>query len=134
MANAPSDAGAFRTVCLIAAVIAVIYGLGFLLMPETQIQMGQDPTPPAAGWVRWSGGVLIGFAVALWFAASDAAKQRPLILGSAVCFTLVALSLLYSVVSGEYTGVAWYIWTPIVINAALAAAMWWLTQRYKAVL
>ena len=88
-----------------------------------QIQMSQDPNPPAAVWVRWSGGVLIGFAVALWLVASDAAKQRPLICGSAVCFTLVALSLLYSVVSGEYTGVAWYIWTPIVFNAALAAGI-----------
>jgi hypothetical protein len=100
-----------------------------------QLQMSQDPGVPAnAGWVRWSGGVLIGIAIALWLAARDPAKQRPLICGAAVSFTLTALSLLYSVVSGEYAGVAWYIWTPIVVNAALAAAMWWLTQRYKAVL
>jgi hypothetical protein len=135
MAISTSQPGAFRTVCLIAAIIGIVYGLGFLLMPEIQLQMSQDPGVPAnAGWVRWAGATLIGIAVAVWLAARDPAKQRPLICGAAVGYTLIALSLLYSLVSGEYKGLAWYIWTPIVINAALAAAMWWLTQQYKAVL
>jgi len=134
MTNGSSDAGVYKTVCVIAAVIAFLYGLGFLLVPQFQFQLSQDPSPVTAGWVRWAGGMLIGISVALWLAARDPAKQRPLVCGFTACYALVTLALLYSALSGEYQGVAWYIWTPIVINAVLTAAFWWLSQKYKAVL
>ena len=45
-------------------------------------------------------------------------------------FTLVAVALLYSTIAGEYHGVQWFIWLSILINAALAGAMWWLSTKY----
>jgi hypothetical protein len=42
---------------------------------------------------------------------------------------MIALSLLYSTVSGEYQGAQWFVWLPIVINIALAAAMAWLLSK-----
>jgi hypothetical protein len=44
-------------------------------------------------------------------------------------YTLSVLALLYSVVSGEYAGAAWFIWMPIVILAVLAPTMWWLAAK-----
>ena len=49
--------------------------------------------------------------------------------GVAAAFTLSGLALLYSVVSGEYAGAAWFIWMPIVLLAVLAPAMWWVATK-----
>ena len=56
-------------------------------------------------------------------------KEQPFIAGVAAAFTPSGLALLYSVVSGEYAGAAWFIWMPIVLLAVLAPAMWWLVSK-----
>lgn len=134
MSNGAMDIAAYRAVLRIAAIIAILYGLSFLLAPEMQFQMSQDPSGIGAGWVRWAGGALIGFGVLQWLASADPAKQRPVVIGAIVTDALIALALLYSALSGEYQGVAWYIWVPILISAAFVAAFCWLAGKYKAVL
>jgi hypothetical protein len=74
-------------------------------------------------------GFLIGIALAALLAATQPDRQRSLVLGLAAGYTLIALSLFYSTVSGEYQGAQWFIWVPIVINVALAAAMFWLLTK-----
>jgi hypothetical protein len=119
-----------RSTFYIAALVGAVYGLLFLAMPEWQFELSQDPGVPAnPGWVRWAGGFLIGIALAALLAATQPDKQRSLVLGLAAGYTLIALSLLYSTLSGEYRGVQWFIWVPILINAALAAAMFWLLTK-----
>jgi hypothetical protein len=40
-----------------AAIVGVIYGIGFLLMPYSMFQLSGDPGAPTnSGWVRWAGG------------------------------------------------------------------------------
>ena len=56
-------------------------------------------------------------------------KEQPFIAGVAAAFTLSGLALLYSVVSGEYAGAAWFIGRSIVLLAVLAPAMWWLAAK-----
>ena len=131
MSNGAMDTGAYRTIMRISAIIAFIYGLGFLLVPEFQFQLSQDPSAVGPAWVRWAGGMLIGVALAEWLASADPAKQRPLVYGIGACYVLTTLALLYSALSGEYAGVTWFIWLPIVINAALSLAFCWLAQKYK---
>jgi hypothetical protein len=121
-----------RAIYYVAATVGAIYGLLFMSMPEWQLQLSQDPGVPAnPGWVRWSGAFLIGISFAAWLAASKPDKQRPLVLGLAAAYTLVALSLLYSTISGEYRGVQWFIWVPILINIGLAAGMFWLLTKQQ---
>ena len=81
------------------------------------------PTNP--GWVRWAGGFVLGTSIGPWLASEGLVKEQPFIAGLAAAFTLSGLALLYSVVSGEYAGAAWFIWMPVVILAALAPTMWW---------
>jgi len=119
-----------KTVFYIAAVVGVIYGVLFLLMPNFMFQLSQDPgVPPNPGWVRWSGGFLIGIATAVFLAADKPERQRALALGLAIGYSLIALALLYSTLSGEYRGAQWFIWGPIVINVILAAAMAWVSRK-----
>jgi len=51
------------------------------------------------------------------------------VVGLALSYLLVALSLLYSTISGEYQGAQWFIWVPILINLAFTAAMIWLITK-----
>jgi hypothetical protein len=106
-----------------------IFGAGLLLFPQVMFTLSDDPGVPAnPGWVRWAGGLLLGMAVATWLAANNPESQRPLAVGLATAFTLIALALLYSNLVGDYRGA-------IVELAAdrgqrsLAAAMWWLSSK-----
>ena len=47
----------------------------------------------------------------------------------ALSYLLVALSLLYSTISGECQGAQWFIWVPILINLAFTVAMIWLITK-----
>jgi hypothetical protein len=115
-----------------AAIANAIYGLLFLSNPEWLLELSQDPGVPAnRGWVRPSGAFLIGIAVAAWLAASQPDRQRPLVVGLGLAYVFVALSLLYSTISGEYRGAQWFIWLPILINVGLFAAMVWLLIKQK---
>jgi hypothetical protein len=127
-----SEVTTARIIFYVAAIVGVIYGLLFLSMPERALELSHDPGVPAnPGWVRWSGAVLIGIALAAWLAAQEPDKQRPLVVGLGLTYLLVALSLLYSTISGEYRGAQWFIWLPILINVGLFAAMVWLLIRQK---
>ena len=130
MALTKSEARTSRLIFYAAAIVAVLYGLLFLSLPEWALQLSQDPgAPKDAGWLRWSGAFLIGIALAAWLAATQPDRQRALVVGLALSYLLVALSLLYSTISGEYQGAQWFIWVPILINLAFTAAMIWLITK-----
>jgi hypothetical protein len=110
--------------------VGVIYGIGFLLMPYSMFQLSGDPGAPTnSGWVRWAGGFVLGIAIGPWLASEGWVKEQPFIASLAAAYTLSVLALLYSAVSGEYGGAAWFIWMPIVILAMLASTMWWLAIK-----
>ena len=114
-----------------AAIMWVMYGLGFLVVPQFMLQLSEDPgVPTNPGWVRWAGGFLLGIALGPWLASEGWVKeQQPFVAGLAAAFTLSGLALLYGVASGEYAGAAWFIWMPIVLLAVLAALMWRLATK-----
>jgi hypothetical protein len=98
-------------------------------MPYAMFQLSGDPGVPANP--GWCAGLEALFSVLRSAHGSHPrwAKEEPFIAGVAAAFTLSGLALLYSVVSGEYAGAAWFIWMPIVLLAVLAPAMWWLAAK-----
>ena len=132
-ATTRSDADAARTIFYVVAILMAIYGLALLVFPQAMFTLSDDPGVPAnPGWVRWAGGFVLGTAVAIWLAASTPESQRPLMMGLGTAFTLVTLALLYSNLAGDYRGSQLSSWLQILGNAALAAAMWWLSSRFAA--
>jgi hypothetical protein len=130
MAMTHSDMKSSSTILYIAAIVDIIYGLLFLFVPEWMFSLSQDPgAPGSAGWVRWSGGLLIGVSVMGFLAAAKVETQRPFVVGLMVATVLIALSLLYSLFVGGYAGAQWFLWLPIVINACLAVALAWVASR-----
>ena len=92
--------------------------------------LSQDTgVPGSPGWVRWSGGLLIGVSVMGFLAAPKPETQRPFVMGLLVASVLIALSLLYSLFVGAYAGAQWFLWVPIVINACLAVALAWVASK-----
>ena len=133
VAITPSDPGTTRTIFYGVAILMAIYGLALLLFPQAIFALSNDPGVPAnPGWVRWAGGFVLGTAVAAWLAASNPDSQRPLMMGLATGFSLVALALLYSNLAGDYRGEQLLSWLQIVGNGVLAAVMWWLTSKFAA--
>ena len=58
-----------------AAIVGVIYGIGFLLMPYSMFQLSGDPGAPTnSGWVRWAGGFVLGIAIGPWLASEGWVK------------------------------------------------------------
>jgi len=130
MALTKSEARTSRIIFYAAVIVAVLYGLLFRSLPESALELSQDPSAPKdAGWLPWSGAFLIGIALAAWLAATQPDRQRALVVGLALSYLLVALSLLYSTVAGEYQGAQWFIWVPILINLGLTVAMIWLITK-----
>ena len=125
-----SDSDTARTIFYVDAVLMAIYGLGLLVFPQAMFTLSDDPGVQAnPGWVRWGGGLLLGTAIAAWLAASNPESQRPLIVGLATAFTLIALALLYSTLVGDYRGSQLLSWLQIFGNGALAGVMWWISSR-----
>ena len=130
MALTKSEARTSRIIFYAAVIVAVLYGLLFLSLPESALELSQDPSAPKdAGWLPWSGAFLIGIALAAWLAATQPDRQRALVVGLALSYLLVALSLLYSTLAGEYQGAQWFIWVPILVSVALTVGMIWLITK-----
>jgi hypothetical protein len=125
-----SEVKTSQTILYVAAIVDLVYGLLFLLVPQWLFDLSQDSGVPAhLGWVRWSGGLLIGVGVAGGLAAANPESQKPVVVGLVVATALIALSLLYSLFFGGYDGRQWFIWLPILINGALAVAMAWVLSK-----
>jgi len=125
-----SDVKSSQTILYIVAIVDIVYGLLFLFVPQWLFTLSQDPgVPGSAGWVRWSGGLLIGVGVAAQLAAAKPETQRPFVVGAMIASILVALSLLYSLFIGGYGGATWFLWLPIAINAGLAVALAWVASK-----
>jgi hypothetical protein len=69
MALTKSEAKTSRLIFYAAAIVAVLYGLLFLSMPERVFQLSHDPgVPTDAGWLRWTGATIAGeYQGAQWF-------------------------------------------------------------------
>lgn len=129
MAMTQSEVKTSRMILYVEAIVSLVYGLLFLLIPRWMFTLSQDPgAPAAAGWVRWSGGLLIGVGIAAGLAAANPETQKPLVVGLLVAATLIALSLLYSLFN-EFGGAQWFLWVPILANAALAVGLGWVSIK-----
>jgi hypothetical protein len=130
MANTERKSDPANMALRAAAIVGVVYGIGFLLMPQAMVQLSGDPGAPTnPGWLRWAGGFVLGITIGPWLASEGSTMEQAFKLGLAIAYSLAGLALVYSALSGEYVGAQWFIWMPIVILAALASAMWWLATK-----
>ena len=108
---------------IIYAIIALVYGIGYLLFPAALVELsGGEPIP--SSWLRWTGGVLIALGVGAVYAYRAPVREEAYILTISLgtCFT--GLTLLYSWIF-EMTGSTWFTLSPAILMLVISALLWW---------
>jgi hypothetical protein len=107
---------------LVAGVLSLVFGLGFLLIPAALLPMyGIEPLPGTVVMARFFGVALLNLGVALYLVREvrDAAVQRGLVLAGVVgCTAGVAVALM-----GQLSGVVNAMgWSTVAIYGGLLLA------------
>ncbi|HZZ22740.1 MAG TPA: hypothetical protein VFE60_09260 [Roseiarcus sp.] len=121
-----------RTLLTITAVVAVLYGLAFVLIPDSiNALYGVPPAPYTALYTRFFGSALLGFGVINWFAKDFRSWDaiRGVLTGTAVTTAIGGLIALFAVVTGLSNAMTW---TSVLVYALLlVGAVYWLSQGEK---
>jgi hypothetical protein len=91
-------------------------------------------TPVEHGWLRWSGGILLGLAAGAMQAYRNPAHQKSLITTLTAAPLLVGLAQAYTMLFESYSIHTWFILMPCVITFALFGVMLWAKQGSKNIL
>jgi hypothetical protein len=116
-----------KTTFLIHFIVALLFGLGFLLIPNL---LGNWYGLKVQDWTgyRLLGGALLGFGVSSWlcYKANSLESIRIVVVMEIVWPTLGALVMLYALL---FTGYPVLAWINAVIFAAFAIAFGWFYFR-----
>jgi len=116
-----------KTTFLIHFIVALLFGLGFLLIPDV---LGKMYGLKVQDWTayRLLGGALLGFGVSSWlsYKANSLENVRIVVVMEIVWPTLGALVTLYALLFAGYPALAWI---NAVILAAFAVAFGWFYFR-----
>ncbi len=111
----------------------LFYGISFLLFPGMLSNLAGG-NPVESGWIRWSGGPLLGFGIGAILVYRNPAKQGIFITIAAIGSLLIALSMFYTLLFDTYTSQTWFILVPGVLTLVLFAVLLWARQGAKDVL
>lgn len=118
---------------LIAGIFSFVYGLGFLLIPGTLVTLSGGALVEV-GWLRWPGGVLIGWAIGTLMVYSKPEKQNIFVTSLFLAHLLAGLGLLYSWLMKEYSGASWFVAIPTFILLVISALLFWGRSKAKGIL
>ena len=94
----------------ILAVLAFLFGVGFILVPDQVIATyGIQPSPALALLGRLYGGSLLSLAAILWFARDfgDGAALRAVLIGAAIIGVVSLVVSVMSTLSGVQNAMGW---------------------------
>ena len=102
----------------IAAVLAILYGIGFVLIPAKMGELyGVQPEPHVILNVQYFGSALLAWGVILWFARDlDWAAVRGVLIGSVVGDAVGGLLSVWGISEGLVNAFGW---TSVVIYVLL---------------
>jgi hypothetical protein len=127
------DAKMLKVVLLLFAVVTLVYGIGYLVVPGVVVSISGGG-PVNLGWIRWSGGTLIALAFGAIMVFRHPSRQRIFVTTISWAALLIGLALLYSWLTGESTSATWFIALPTVVSLGLAFLLRWSGQKAKDVL
>jgi len=122
-----------KVALVIYAVVALIYGIGFLVAPGVWVRMSGS-APVEYGWLRWSGGVIIAFGIGALMLIKKPEKQGGFVFSVALATLLSGIGMLISLIFREYSGTTTFILIPIVLMFVISGLLWLGRQRAKAIL
>jgi hypothetical protein len=128
-----NSSAVLKVALVIYAVVALVYGIGFLIVPGVWVRMSEG-APVDFGWLRWSGGVIIAFGIAAIMVCRKPDKQGPFVFAIALATLLSGIGMLISLIFQEYSGTTMFIVIPIVLMFVISGLLWWGRQQAKDIL
>jgi hypothetical protein len=94
----------------INAVLALLFGLGFLIAPGPMLSAyGATPSPELAQMARFFGSGLLGYAILTWLARgiTDAGARRAIVLSLILSFGVGFVVAVWGQISGVVHALGW---------------------------
>ena len=127
------DAKVLNVALIILAVIALVYGFGFLFLPGLLVSSSGGSSVDF-GWLRWSGGVIMALGIGALMVSSKPEKQGIFVTSMALATLFAGLGHLYSWIMQEYSGATWFIALPTCLLLVLSGLLWWGRGQAKEIL
>jgi hypothetical protein len=127
------NAKMLKVVLVIFAVVAIVYGLGYLIVPGMLVTLS-GANPVDFEWLRWPGGVIIALGIGALLVVRKPEKQNIFVFICALITLLAGLAKLYCLIMKEYSGSIMFIVMPTVLLLVISGLLWWGRQRAKEVL
>jgi len=127
------DVKVLKLALMIAAIVSLVYGLCHLFIPSTLVKLSGGNLVEAS-WLRWSGGVIIAWAIGTLMVYSKPEKQNIFVTSIALAHLLSGLGLLYSWIMQEYSGATWFIAIPTCLLLVLSALLFLGRGKAKGIL
>src|SRR6056297_2124698 len=104
------DQQLLKVAFVIFGVVALLYGILFLLVPQSLVSIsGSEPVP--SGWLRWPGGILVALGIGAFLALKNLSGQETFAITISLVTLLSGLALLFSLIFERVTTV-WFTITP----------------------
>ena len=128
-----SNSGILKIALLIYAVVCLIYGLGFFIVPDSLVELSGGE-PVFHGWLRWSGGVIIAFGIGAILTYQKPKGQGIFVTTIAIGALLAGVAMLWALISIEEGANVWFTALPTIVLLALSGLLWWSRQKAKNIL
>ena len=128
-----SNSGILIISLLIFAIVCLIYGLGFFIVPDSLVELsGGDPV--FHGWLRWSGGVIIALGIGAILIYLKPKGQGIFVTTIALGSLLAGLAMLWAWINIEEGANVWFTALPTIVLLALSGLLWWSRQEARNIL
>lgn len=100
----------FSTLLLVNAIVALIYGIGLVLVPSTVLNIyGVEPGPAVNLASQLFGVELLHVGLICWLArsVSDSAAQRAIVIASLIGQVIAVVITVMGTLSGVFSAVGW---------------------------
>ena len=128
-----SNSGTLKIALLIYAVVCLIYGLGFFIVPDSLVELSGGE-PVFHGWLRWPGGVIVALGIGAILVYLKPKGQGIFVTTIAIGALLAGLAMLWAWINIEEGTNVWFTALPAIILLALSGLLWWSRQEAKNIL
>jgi hypothetical protein len=128
-----SNSGILKIALLIYAVVCLIYGLGFLIVPDSLVELSGGE-PVFQGWLRWPGGVIVALGIGAILVYLKPKGQGIFVTTIAIGALLAGLAMLWAWLNIEEGANVWFTALPTIVLLALSGLLWWSRQKAKNIL
>lgn len=128
-----TNSGILKIALLIFAVVCLIYGLGYLIVPDSLVELSGG-APVFHGWLRWSGGVIIALGIGAILTYLKPKGQGIFVTTIAIGTLLSGLAMIWTLIHIEEGANVWFTALPAVVLLALTGLLWWSRQAAKNIL